>query len=329
MAQWDSAFAGREVPFTFEQGELPIQRIGRVFLDQRGQILIPDIRADRILVLDSLGERRGVLRLPHPPTPAESPSTIYVTDALVACFYVPAKATLMVYDLKQQQLVRSMTVRGGVSDIVPVGTDAFLVYSPGYDGGVVRRIAADGRELSAALPISDAGARGFHGRTQNGGMTLLGDTAVAVVEPEQFAVHILNTELTQGVTFVGDTTDPLSFAIKPFPASLSPNDLTKGHTTWWNSFRHPDRVFVLADSLLLVSHYVSEGLWKGRYMVTMLTQRGELVASGLEVPFGGRVLAARGAHVIVGVPPRLTGTALLSPYRIFRYTLRRLAESGS
>lgn len=320
-SSWEQVFSGQEVALNFYEGERPIQRLGRVVISDSAELIVPDVRANRLLVLDTLGERRRVVALPVPPSPVEMPSAVVVDQQDVVHSYVPAKGKIVVFDIATKRVVREVHVEGPVTDLIPTANSGYFLYNPSNPDGVVRLVDQNGRVIRAVLPIADDGVRVFHGRTQNGGMVAVGDTAIAVIEPGHYAVHRFESALRRGVSFYGDSSSASSFRARALPADLSPSDLKKAHAVWWDSFRHPDRPFVLQDSLLLISDYSSRGLWESMFKVSIVTSRGEIIADGLEVPNGGRVIGVRGRTVIVGVSPRVIGTSdSLSAYRLFRYT---------
>lgn len=323
VRNWDELFRGYEIPFAAPEGERPIQRIGRVTLNREAEVIVPDVRANRLLVLDTLGARRAVLSLPIPPSPVETPSAIAMGDQRLAHLFIPAKGMVVVHDIVANRVVRRINVDGPVTDLLPMADSGYVLYSPSHPDGVVRRVDRNGRLIRAALPIVDERVRIFHGRTQNGGIAALGDTAILVVEPSRFALHRLKSSLRGGVSYFGDSTSDAAFYAKAMPPELAPDDLKKQHSIWWDSFRHADRPFVLQDSLVLVSHYTSRGLWKSTYQVSIVTMQGELIAEGMSVPYGGRVIGVRGRTVIVGVPPRLLASGdSLSAYRLFQFTFQ-------
>ncbi len=323
-ADWDSLFERRELTLTTPESEKPIQRIGRVFMTATDNILVPDLANNRVLVLDSVGHRLQSLALPVPPTAVESPSMIFISEGLHAYMWVPAKLKLMEYDLRGQRAIREVPLPAPVTDLLPVDSTGFLVYSPAAPEGVLRRVDLRGVLVRAALPIQNEGVRLFHGRTQNGGMSALNDTTVALIEPSRYAVHLIKKSLEGGESELGDSTSTTSFQARPFPDSLRPTEQGKAHTAWWNSFRHADRPFAFQDSLILFSHFASRGIYQARYQISIATTRGVLLADGVDVPEGGRVLGVRGRTVIVGVPPRLANKLdSLTPYRLIRFVARR------
>lgn len=318
---WDEAFREEEeIRLELPENRAGLLRISQVLVRSDGKLVIPDGRAKRILLLEPDGRlskqlqggEKGELKLSILRTAALSEDD----DILV---FDPDGGWVTVLEAPEYRQVQRFQIAVTAARLVPLPDGSLGVYSPTSER-VFQRFDRKGNRLGVAYPVHNERLRIFHARVQTGGLTRSSNGLVGI-HPAAFELVRMSPTLEVKEVLRA----PKDSRWQPFPRTmpdnLSPYKQTPAHEAWWDTFDHIGSIHCIGGDHVLVTVFSSNGLreWRERVNIYRLDEGGELVAGGLEVPHGGRIVGTGGGHVYVARDARLGEDESLEPAELYRY----------
>jgi hypothetical protein len=295
-------------------------------------LYIPGVNASTILHFD--GDGQIIKKIPIEAVDSYTSFSLDPEGNLV--FFGPGHPPLgriTVLSSEDGHLLRRFDVSSWASSILPLRDGRVAIYSARGqvdERSVFELFDIQGRRLAVAHPVEDDALRIFHGRVQTGGLVAASaDGDLIGVHPAKFEFVRMSSDL-QILEFLRPRgSQPWSQDPAPFPDGLDPYAYEPPHERWWDTFTHIGSPFTVEDSIVLLSLWQSRGMADTSNVANLYRLPGDLLAAGLTVPHGGRIVGAGAGAVYVARNAVLRNGGSIEPLEIYEYTLRRAASNDS
>lgn len=320
---WSHVFTERRLELRMPPDSAPLLQIGKVLLDRRGHLVVPDGRAHRILIFDSTGTFLRQIGGPSDRTfrvrtlgsvALDESGNIWAYDVDGSKVTVLAQPTFNV--------VRRFSIEGPFSDFIVLHGGQVVTYYPADKAGAFKLFAQDGAELRSVQRMEPPSLRIFHGRIQNGGVAEDSSGDLFGIEPSKFALLRFSKDLRVRESFRPGPDSAWAPDAKAFPTTLDPYDYTPAHERWWDSFLHIGRPFALGHGILLVSLFTSHGMGISQEFANVYRTDGRVLAQGLRIPHTGHIVGAAGDAIYAVRNGHLVNDSTIAPLEFYMYRLR-------
>ncbi len=321
-ATWEATFdGGKRIEIRFPELEKKILSIGHVSLDSQGRLVLPDGRNHRVLVIDPV-ESKLVHKIGSPgrgPGEVSVMGPVMVDDQDNILIYDVDGRRIGIFDAPDYEYSGSFSLPSSATLILPLSRDDLIVYSPA-DQAVIKKFDREGALAAQVLEPQDHRLRLFLGRFHTGGIVASdkGEGFFAIY-PEEFSIYHFSQDLDLLATLKSNERSRWRPDSPPFPRSLSPYSFSPTHQEWWDSFLHVARIFSLDAETVAVTLFKSKGQAAERNYLNIYQTDGTVVAEGLEVPYGGQVVAAGRGKLYITTVAYLTEAGVVVPAELWEY----------
>ncbi|HSR69626.1 MAG TPA: hypothetical protein VLU25_16970 [Acidobacteriota bacterium] len=319
VSSWDEVFGSAQQMVL----EIPWEReivVKDVLLDSRANLFLNDYRNDRIVMLDPSGQ---LIRQIAPPGGFSRLRTIALdaNDNLMA-FDTDGKVVTS-FAAPDYQTASSYSVESVVAEFFPAGSDGDIIAFCPTDSSYLSRFDSTGRLIESTFRPRDEDIGTFLKRVQSGGLAGgSGSEGFYFIYPEEFAIYHYDAHLNLQRVLKSEPSEWRP-ALKDFPDDLSPFDYKPAHKDWWDSHSaHVGDLFMPREDVLAVTLSKGSGLSSENWFLNLYSREGLVLAEGLPVPHGGRIVGASGGWVFVATAPYLADDGSLRPASLWRHPLR-------
>lgn len=322
FSNWDEIFEDDVViPFTFNDTNMEIYSIGEMFISPDGDYFIIDGKAAKIIQFDAggkfirfiggKGEGPGEYSIAGRPF-MDSHKNLYIYDFPR---YRINKYTYPNYDFE-----KLFKMRTGIQDIKFDGEGNFIIYTIS-DHYVLHKIKKNGEILKKTFQPLQIKFRLFSARFQLGKFSDIPGEGFLFSYPEEYKVYFSDDQLNIQKILYAKSNSRFFPGKAEFPGTLSPYDFTPGHAKWWSKSLRPGKVLYLVNGFF-VQELVQYINMSEKYYMNLHDPDGFTYAAGVEIPFDGIILYAKGRHVYVLEDSRFDSNGKVIPLKLHRFRLK-------
>ena len=325
---WNDLFANEQIiDLQFpDTSEIPLS-IHSLVVGKDGSLFIPDFKHHRILEFDSSGVLRRIIGKHGKESGELSIPTVLQIDAWYNLYVFDADGRRMtIFKAPDYKYTETFAIPSSVTQFVGGFQDDLIIYSP-YNRKVIRRYDQKGNLLREALKPEQENLRIFVARFQTGGLVSDGTGhGFYTIFPEGFHIYHYNKNLRLINLLRGKISSPWRPVSPTFPKGLSPYKYNSAHQEWWDSFLHVSRIYLLSDQILAVTLFESYNLNFERSFLNLYFIDGAIIAEGLSIPQGTKIVGMGNGIVYLGREALLLEDGSIRPVQLRKYMYTGLAK---
>lgn len=328
LKKWDNIFHEHEIiDFYFDEPGREIFSIGDMVINSKGDYIILDGRAKKVLHFDSRGHfvryigRQG-----------EGPGEFFIA----ACPLLDESENLYLFDIGKKRINKYRSKDFSYEDQIKLSQHyQDIIIDPdgdliGYtlnapENTILFKLNIAGEIINKTFTPKDSRFRMFLARFQLGRISDVERQGFLFIYPKEYKVYHFDYNFNLRRVLTADKPSTYFPFTDDFPGNLSPYGLSPAHLKWWSRDLHTAFIFYLKRGIFLNVLFKYTNLSAKRY-VNIHDLDGKTYAVGVEVPFDGIIRYAKDDYVYVIEDSKFDKNENVVPLKLHRFKLKDLKK---
>ncbi len=225
-----------------------------------------------------------------------------------------------IFSFPDYRFSKQIRLKSHVAKIVIDSEGNFITFSLYNKPYFLKKYSLDGKLLREAFKCGDETLRIFMARFNSGGLSGI-KRGFLFIYPDRYIVYLYNWSLNLERIYLPENFSNFFPSTPNFPTELSPYEISSEHLKWWEQFLHPGDIWIMKDKYFVVTILKSEGMG-GKFYINLHDLEGITYATGIEVPFNGKIVYAREDFLYVLEEEKFGERDEILPARLHRYKLK-------